>query len=232
MANFCGQLRFPLIVMKATKILIVDADKKYRKLIDRVLRRRSNFEIVGEASDGLEAVRKADKLQPDLILLGTDLTRLDGIEACRRICKLSPKPKILFITVDHSAEALEEAFRLGAQGCLHRLDVADELFEAVDAVMDGELFASTHTEYYKNPDRLIGYGASGKRCQECLGLSALYREAVDEFRQRVNELSQAGIAYEFDIFTKLFEKCEASHRQCTRARDKLIGHLRQQHESG
>lgn len=227
-----GKEGVPLIVMEATKILIVDHARQSLKLIRRVLRRRSRFAVVHEASDGLEAVRKAGKLQPDLVLLDTDLPGLGGIEACRKIRKLSPESKILFITTDPSAEALEGAFRLGARGCLHRLDMADELFEAVDAVLEGELFASTHIDYYKGSERYSDYAGSGRRCPDCRGLSTQYREAVDEFRQRVHKLSQAGITYEFDIFTRLFKQCEAAHQECIRARDKLVGHLREQHEVG
>jgi len=218
--------------MEVTKILIVDDVGQYRKLIRRVLRRSGRYAIVGEAADGLEAVRKAGKLKPDLILLDTNLPRLSGIEACRRIRKVSPESKILFMTADPSAEALEESFRLGAGGCLHRLDVAGELFEAMDAVIEGELYASSHTEYYKNPERYSDYAANYKRCPDCLGLSALYREAVDEFRQRVHKLAQAGISYEFGIFNKLFEQCEAAHQECILARNKLVGHLREQPASG
>lgn len=218
--------------MEPIKTLIVDDFEQYRNAIRRVLQRRSRFRIVGEASDGLEAVRIASELLPDLILLDISMPKLGGIDACRRIRKLSPESKILFVTAEPSAELLDEAFRLGAHGCLHKLDVAGELFEAVDAVMEGELFSSTHIEYYKNSDHQSGYGANATRCRDCLGLSALYQESVDEFRQHVRKLSQASVSYEAGMFIKLFEQCEAARQKCGRARDSLFGHLREQHEGG
>jgi len=218
--------------MEPIKVLIVDDFEQYRKAIRRVLRRRSRFKIVGEASDGMEAVQKAGELRPDLILMDINLPGLGGVEAFRRVRKVSSESKILFVTAESSEEVLEEVFRLGAQGCLHKLDVAGELFEAVDAMMEGELFVSTHIEYYKNFYRQIGYGANATRCRDCLGLSGLYQEAVDEFRQHVRKLSQASISYEAGMFIKLFEQCEAARQKCGRARDNLFGHLREQHEGG
>ena len=97
--------------------------------------------MVGQASDGLEAVEKAEELQPDLILLDLGLPKLNGMEAARRIRELSPNSKILFLSQDSSTEIVEEALRLGAQGYLLKSE-ATELPLAVDAITRGTWFVS------------------------------------------------------------------------------------------
>lgn len=76
------------------------------------------MQIAGEVSDGLEAVNQAAKLQPDLILLDVGLPSMNGIEAARRIRKLSPKSKILFVSQESSDEVVQEALNLGAWATL------------------------------------------------------------------------------------------------------------------
>jgi DNA-binding NarL/FixJ family response regulator len=78
------------------------------------LRETPELQVVGQASDGLEAVHKAQELQPDLILLDIGLPDQSGIEAARRIRKLAPNSKILFMSLDTSAEVLQVALSLGA----------------------------------------------------------------------------------------------------------------------
>jgi len=69
--------------------------------------------VVGEASDGLEAVQKSEELQPDLIVLDIGLPSLNGIEAARRIRNLAPKSKILFLSQESSADVVQEALNSG-----------------------------------------------------------------------------------------------------------------------
>ena len=76
--------------------------------------------IISEGSDGLEAVRKAEELQPDLILLDIGLPNLNGIEAARQIRKLSPESKILFLSQESSVDVVEETLSLGARGYVPR----------------------------------------------------------------------------------------------------------------
>jgi len=85
-----------------------------------MLDERPDLQIVCEVSDGLEAVNKAARLQPDLILLDVGLPSMNGIEASRRIRKLSPESKILFVSQESSADVVEEAFRLGGWATLLR----------------------------------------------------------------------------------------------------------------
>ncbi len=94
-------------------------------------------------SDGLEAVRKACELRPDLILLDIGLPRLNGIEAARQIRTLVPESKIIFLTQESSAEVVEEALRLGACGYVKKLKAAKDLLAAVQAVVSGNQFVSS-----------------------------------------------------------------------------------------
>jgi DNA-binding NarL/FixJ family response regulator len=99
-------------------------------------------EIVGEASDGLQAVNQAEKLQPDLILLDLGLPTLNGIQAARRIRQLSPNSKILFVSQNSSPEIAEGALKVGALGYLVKSDMT-ELTSAISTVLTGVQFISS-----------------------------------------------------------------------------------------
>lgn len=98
--------------------------------------------IVGEVSDGLEAVHKAEELQPDLIVLDIGLPSLNGIEAAQRIRKVSPESKILFVSQESSADVVQGAFAEGARGYVLKTDARSELLAAVRAVLQDEQFVS------------------------------------------------------------------------------------------
>ena len=85
--------------------------------------------VIGVASDGLEAVQKAEELQPDIIVLDIGLPSLNGIEVARQIRKLSPKSKILFVSQESSAEMVQGALGTGAQGYVVKSDARRELLE-------------------------------------------------------------------------------------------------------
>ena len=97
----------------SVKVLVVEDSEPFRKFIRSTLGKRPELQIVGEVSDGLEAVHKAEELQPDLIVLDIGLPSLNGIEAARRIRKLSTKSKILFLSQESSADVVQEALEHG-----------------------------------------------------------------------------------------------------------------------
>lgn len=90
----------------------------------------------------MEAVRKAEELQPDLILMDLGLPTLSGIEAARRICKLPNKSKIVFVSQESSADIVLEAFCLGALGYVLKSRAGTDLLPAVEAVLEGRHFVS------------------------------------------------------------------------------------------
>lgn len=100
----------------AVRVLVVEDYAPFRRFIFSTLGKRPNLHIIGEAADGLEAAQKAEELQPDLILLDVGLPSLNGIEAARRIRRLSPKSKILLVSQESSLDVVEEAFNSGALG--------------------------------------------------------------------------------------------------------------------
>ena len=107
-----------------------------------MLQQKPEFEIIGELSDGLAAVQKAEELHPDLIVLDIGLPTLSGIEAARQIRKLVPNAKILFLTQESSDDVVQKAFNLGARGYVVKAWAGSELLPAVEAVLQDKKFVS------------------------------------------------------------------------------------------
>ena len=127
--------------MPALRTLVVDDHEDLRKVLRSMLQEKTECVVIGEASDGLQAIEQAKELQPDLILLDLSLPKLNGMEAARQIRRLSPHSKIVFLSQDSSFEFVQEALRLGAAAYLLKSD-ATELPVVVDAVLQGEVFVS------------------------------------------------------------------------------------------
>jgi DNA-binding NarL/FixJ family response regulator len=123
-------------------VLVVDDYEPFRQFVCSTLGKRHDLQVIGEASDGLEAVLKAEELKPDLIVLDIGLPRLNGIEVARRIRKLSPECKILFMSQESSVDVAREALGLGAMGYVVKTDAGSELLASLEAVCQGRRFIS------------------------------------------------------------------------------------------
>lgn len=133
-------LKEGLFKLAVVRIFIVDDSQAWRRSVCSILRQNLDLEIVCESSDGLEAVRKSEELQPDLILLDIGLPTINGLEAARQIRKVSPSSRILFLTSYDSPDLLQEALRIGALGFVVKSNAAGDLLPAVKAVMQDEQF--------------------------------------------------------------------------------------------
>lgn len=125
------------------RVLLVDDYADWRRFLSSKLQRDPKTQIIGEASTGLEAVHKAEQLQPDLILIDIGLPALNGLEATRQIRILSPRSKIVVVSLTTSSEMVQEALRAGASGFVAKLDAARELIPAVQAVLQDRQFVSS-----------------------------------------------------------------------------------------
>lgn len=112
--------------------------------------RSNRIWIVAEAQNGLEAVRQAEALQPDLIVLDIGLPGVNGIESARRIGELAPRCRVIFLTQEVAPEVVHEALSLGAWGYLIKLQAGTELLVAVETVMQGKRFVSDGVDGHAN----------------------------------------------------------------------------------
>jgi DNA-binding NarL/FixJ family response regulator len=125
-----------------TRILIVDDFENWRRQFHLLLQARPEWQVIAEASEGFEAIRKAEELKPDLILLDISIPKLNGIAASRRIRQLSPSSKIVFLSQNNEPEFVLAALSAGANGYVHKTDAQSELLPALDAVLQGKQFVS------------------------------------------------------------------------------------------
>jgi DNA-binding NarL/FixJ family response regulator len=134
--------------MTSHRILVVEDHEPFRRFIRLELQKRPELQVIGEVSDGLKAVQQAEELQPDLILLDIGLQNLNGIEAAKRIRTVVPDAKLLFVSLESSPKVVQETFRLGAHGYIHKQRAHRDLLLAIDTVLEGgKPFVSDDLEF-------------------------------------------------------------------------------------
>jgi len=128
--------------LAAVRVLLVDDSFHFRRFVQRILETRRDFQVVGEAADGFEAVRQATELKPDLILLDIGLPKLDGIQAAKAILNAAPESKIVFASAYCSLSLAGTALKLGAKGYVVKSEAAKDLLHAMKVVMSNKQFVS------------------------------------------------------------------------------------------
>jgi two-component system response regulator NreC len=124
----------------AIRILIADDHGLIRAGLRALLNTESDFEIVGEAVDGLETLRLVSELRPDLVLLDVSMPDPDGIEITRQLNKMLPDTRVLILTIHEDEGLLREAIRAGASGYIVKRAVETELIDAIHAIWRGDLY--------------------------------------------------------------------------------------------
>ncbi|OGO38459.1 MAG: DNA-binding response regulator [Chloroflexi bacterium RBG_16_56_8] len=128
--------------MKVISVLLVDDHTLFRQGLASVLKDRPNYQVVGHAANGLEAIDLARQLMPDLILMDVHMPVLNGLEATRQIKREMPDVRIVMLTMSEDDQNLFEAIKSGAQGYLLKNTAADELFRFMEGVLEGEASVS------------------------------------------------------------------------------------------
>lgn len=124
--------------MEKLRILLADDHVLFRKGIASLLKIRRDMEVVGEASDGIETIKLAQELVPDIILMDVNMPGCDGLEATRQIRQDLPEVQIIMLTVSDDDEDLFTAIRYGAKGYLLKNLDPEQLFDMLEGVRQGE----------------------------------------------------------------------------------------------
>ena len=140
--------------MPTIRILIADDYEGWRRQVCLLFQERPQWQVIGEAADGPEAIQRAEELKPDLILLDIGLPKLNGIEAARRIRELSPSCKIVFLSQNNDHDIVRAALSTGALGYVWKTDAQSELLTAMSAVLRGKQYVSSSLKGYELTDTL------------------------------------------------------------------------------
>ena len=129
--------------MKPIRVLIVDDHTLFRSGIKLLLQRQEGFEVVGEAGDGLEGVKRAKQLKPDVVLLDLHMPGTSGLEAIPLLREEAPQAQVIMLTVSEDAEDLLDALRAGARGYLLKNIETDFLLDSIRRAVNGESVMSS-----------------------------------------------------------------------------------------
>ncbi|MCG8589047.1 MAG: response regulator transcription factor [Proteobacteria bacterium] len=190
-----------------TTIVVADDHKIVREGLIKLLETRDDFEVIGEASDGEEAVQLVLDKQPDVVIMDIWMPRLSGIDATRRLGKRGIQSKILVLSMHESRSYVEEVLRAGASGYIVKNSAYSDLLHAIDAVRSGASYLSPAitqqvvdaiarpgdaspsgvamlTDREREVLQLIAEGLSSKEIASMLGVSL---KTVDSHRSNLME---------------------------------------------
>lgn len=122
------------------RILVVEDNSFWQEIIVKKLQEQDNLQVIAVVADGLEAVHNAEELQPDLMLLDIGLPRLNGIEVAKRVRKMAPAVRIVFVSADPCPDIRREALRVDALGYVYKPNVGSDLLPTIQAILEGEQF--------------------------------------------------------------------------------------------
>jgi DNA-binding NarL/FixJ family response regulator len=166
------------LAMSKVRILIVDDHAIMRDGIRALLSLDEDLEIVGEASEGREAIEKARELSPDVVVMDIAMPGMDGLEATRRIVKKNPQIKVLVLTQHDNKEYILSTIKSGAAGYVPKRALGSELVSAIRAVHRGDSFlypsaaAALIEDYRKQSEEVEPYDQLTPREREILKLIA------------------------------------------------------------
>ncbi len=123
-------------------IFLADDHTIVREGLAKLLEGEPGFQVIGEAENGREAVRKVEQLKPDVVLMDIAMPMLNGIEATRQIKKLLPRTKIIILSMHSHERYIKELFSLGASGYLLKDSTGDDIIKAIRAAQSGDTYLS------------------------------------------------------------------------------------------
>jgi two-component system, NarL family, response regulator NreC len=189
---------------RKTTILLADDHGVVRQGFRRILEAQSDLEIVGEASNGREAVELASELCPDIVVMDVAMPELNGVEATRRVVEKSPRTRVLALSMHKDAVYVREILRAGARGYMLKDSIDADLLAAVRAVARGEGYLSPavanavlvdYRQHVSDPIDLLTSRerevlqliAEGKTNKEIASILKLSVYTVDAHRGRIME---------------------------------------------
>lgn len=175
------------------KVLLVDDHKLFRSGVKALLARQPDLEVVGEAADGIDGVKQARQLNPDIVLLDLDMPGVSGLEAVRTLTEELPQTRVLMLTVSEDAEDLLDTLRAGAAGYLLKNIDTEYFVDAIRRAASGESVVSPEMT-----GKLVAglKGPAAAALPEKNGLSAREREILVVLARGA---SNKEIAREFEL---------------------------------
>jgi DNA-binding NarL/FixJ family response regulator len=220
-----------MAVSEKQRVLIVDDHTIIREGLRSLLSSHPDLEVIGEASDGKEAIRLTEKLSPALVLMDLSMPRMGGVEAIREIKRNRPRTKILALTVNDSEEYVLAALQAGAEGYILKDSTHAELAQAIQKILAGKrvlspsisekviegYLAGKKTEQFKTPWdiltnrereilKLIGEGHKSREIADllCISLNTVEKHRSN-LMEKLNLHSVSALtayAIEKDLVTK------------------------------